>query len=133
MTKTVLLAPSLRDCVYAGPAGNLSIAKGQVTLKAAPVNCEVHLLELPIGLELVGVRVISSGLGEGVNASIALTETDVTDIEIKSTVDVSANAAHVYPITPVYLTSKKTLEVTLTGAEATGTLTVMPEYLSVGF
>ncbi|MGD6739665.1 hypothetical protein ACN08N_23540 [Photobacterium leiognathi subsp. mandapamensis] len=124
-----VIAPSMKDTVYAGAAGNLSVAFGEVTLKAAAANTEVSLLELPLGLKVIGVRIATAeGLGAGVSVDLKLGEA-----VIKSGVDVAAASAVVIPVQPVYLTEKTVLTAVVKGATATGAIAVMPEYVSVGF
>ncbi|MEI7340456.1 hypothetical protein WCT87_03045 [Pectobacterium brasiliense] len=43
-------APSMRDAVYQGPQGNLSLAESQIVLAAAAAGDIVELLEMPIGI-----------------------------------------------------------------------------------
>ncbi|MGF1727068.1 hypothetical protein [Photobacterium nomapromontoriensis] len=123
-----VIAPSMKDTVYAGAAGNLSVAFGEVTLKAAAAGTEVHVLELPIGLKIIGVRVATAGLGAGVKVDIKL-----GDAVIAADVDVAAASSVVKPVQPVYLTEKTVLVAVTKGGVATGTVAVMPEYVSVGY
>lgn len=124
-----VIAPSMKDTVYAGAAGNLSIAFGEVTLKAAAANTEVSLLELPIGLKVVGVRIATAeGLGAGVKLDLKLGET-----VIKAGVDVATESAVTIPVQPVYLKGKTVLTAVVKSAAATGSISIMPEYVSVGF
>ncbi|PSU19617.1 hypothetical protein CTM97_21040 [Photobacterium phosphoreum] len=124
-----VIAQTMRDTVYAGAAGNLSIAFGKVDVIAADVDTEIDTLELPIGLEVVGVRVATeSGLGEDVTLDIKLNNT-----VIASAVDVAMQGSVVIPIQPLYLVEKTVLTVIVRDAVATGSISVMPEYVSVGF
>ncbi|MEC6796775.1 hypothetical protein VXS03_06930 [Photobacterium sp. S4TG1] len=124
-----VIAQTMRDTVYAGAAGNLSIAFGKIDVKAAAVDTEIETLELPIGLEIVGVRVATeAGLGTGVTVDIKLNAK-----VIASAVNVAAQSSVVIPIQPFYLVEKTVLTVVVKGAVATGSISVMPEYVSVGF
>lgn len=124
-----VIAQTMRDTVYTGAAGNLSIAFGNVDVKAAVVGTEIDTLELPIGLKVVGVRVATeSGLGTGVTLDIKLND----DI-IVSAVNVAAKGSIVIPVQPIYLIEKNILTVVIKGAVATGSVAIMPEYVSVGF
>lgn len=124
-----VIAPSMKDTVYAGAAGNLSIAFGEVTLKAAAADTEVSLLELPIGLKVVGIRLVTEkGLGAGVTVDLKL-----GDAVINTGAEVAESCAVAIPVQPVYLTEKTVLTAVVKGADATGTIVVMPEYVSVGF
>lgn len=124
-----VIAQTMRDTVYAGAAGNLSIAFGNVDVKAAVVGTEIETLELPIGLEVVGVRVATeSGLGAGVTLDIKLNAKVIT-----SAVNVATQSSVVIPIQPFYLVEKTVLTIVVKGAVATGSVAIMPEYVSVGF
>ncbi|PSU24686.1 hypothetical protein CTM97_19340 [Photobacterium phosphoreum] len=124
-----VIAQTMRDTVYAGAAGNLSIAFGKIDVKAAVVDTEIEMLELPIGLEVVGVRVATeSGLGADVTLDIKL-----NNKVIASAVNVATQSSVVIPIQPFYLVEKTVLTVVVKGAAATGSVSVMPEYVSVGF
>lgn len=126
---TKFIAPSMQDTVYTGAAGNLSVAFGQVTLKAAAANTEVALLELPIGLKVVGVRIATAaGLGAGVKFDLKL-----NNVVIQAGIDVAAVSAVVIPVQPVYLKEKTVLTAVVKGAAATGSIAVMPEYVVVGY
>ncbi|AWK83830.1 hypothetical protein [Photobacterium damselae] len=125
---TKIIAPSMRDTLYAGPAGNLSIAMTGVTLKAAVMNTEVELIELPIGLNLIGLRVITSGLGSGVKVDIKAGQKI-----LMTELDVSIKKAISMTLDPVYLTETATLSLTIKGGTATGDISVLPEYISIGF
>ena len=126
---TKIIAQSMQDTVYAGAAGNLSVAFGQVTLKAAAANTEVALLELPIGLKVVGVRIATAaGLGAGVKFDLKL-----NNVVIQAGIDVAAVSAVVIPVQPVYLKEKTVLTAVVKGAAATGSIAVMPEYVVVGY
>ncbi|HIF9430176.1 hypothetical protein [Photobacterium damselae] len=125
---TKIIAPSMRDTLYAGPAGNLSVAVTGVTLKAAVTDTEVELIELPIGLNLIGLRVVTSGLGTGVKVDVK-----VGKKILATELDVSSKSAVTMAIEPVYLVDNTTLELVIKGGSATGDISVMPEYISVGF
>ena len=124
-----VIAPSMQDTVYAGAAGNLSVAFGQVTLKAAAANTEVALLELPIGLKIVGVRIATAeGLGAGVKFDLKL-----NNVVVQADIDVAAAGSVVIPVQPVYLQEKTVLTAVVKGAAATGSIAVMPEYVVIGY
>lgn len=124
-----VIAQTMRDTVYAGAAGNLSIAFGKVDLKAAVIGTEIETLELPIGLEVVGVRVATeSGLGAGVKLDIKLNNNVIV-----SAVNVAVKGSVAIPIQPLYLFEKTVLTAVVKGTIATGSVSIMPEYVSVGF
>lgn len=124
-----VIAPSMKDTVYAGAAGNLSVAFGEVTLKAAAANTEVALLELPIGLKVVGVRIATAaGLGAGVKFDLKL-----NSVVVQAGIDVAAASSVVIPVQPVYLQEKTVLTAVVKGAAATGSIAVMPEYVVIGY
>ena len=124
-----ITAPTMRDRVYAnGAHGNLSLEIGKVTLSAAAVDDVAELLEFPVGMKFVGVRVVSDGLGASVTVDIK-----VGDTVLVSDVDVSAAGSVIEACTPVYTEKKQSLTATIKGGAATGELIVMPEYLAVGY
>ncbi|WP_256384418.1 hypothetical protein [Photobacterium toruni] len=124
-----VIAPSMKDTVYTGAAGNLSVAFGEVTLKAAAANTEVSLLELPIGLKVVGVRIATAaGLGAGVKFDLKL-----NNVVVQADINVAAASSVVVPVQPVYLKENTVLTAVVKGAAATGSIAVMPEYVVVGY
>ena len=121
-------APSMADRIYIGAAGNLSVAESQVVLDGAAVNDVVEMVEMPIGLKVVGLRVVTDGLGAGVSVDIKAGNT-----VLKAGVNVSVASAAAIPVSPVYLEEKVPLTATIKGAAATGDLVIMPEYTVVGY
>lgn len=125
---TVRQSKTFHNTVYAGTHGNLSIAKLSLTAKAAAIDDVFEVVEMPIGVELTGLRLITAGLGASVTVDVAIGDTTIATGQ-----DVAGAAAIILAIEPVYLTAKETLSVTIKGGAATGTLTVMPEYVNVGY
>ncbi|UCZ75329.1 hypothetical protein LHK94_20460 [Dickeya zeae] len=122
-------APSMRDAVYQGPQGNLSIAEGQITLKAAAANDVVELLEMPIGMRIYGVDVISDALGANVTVEIKS-----GDKVLVAAAAHSAAVAKSVPIAPYSTaTDGEKITATIAGAAATGNLTVLVKYTAVGY
>ncbi len=114
--------------VYIGAHGNLSLEQAKLTANAAAVDDVFQVLELPVGLKVTGVRLITDGLGAGVTVDVKAGEHELVSAE-----DVSGETLLATPIKPVYLEEKLPLEVTIGGAEATGELVVMLEYVNVGY
>ncbi|MBP2845430.1 hypothetical protein J8655_08070 [Dickeya oryzae] len=122
-------APSMRDAVYQGPQGNLSIAEGQITLKAAAVNDVVELLEMPIGMRIYGVDVISDALGANVTVEIKS-----GDKVLVAAAAHSAAVAKSVPVAPyATIVDGEKITATIAGAAATGNLTVLVKYTAVGY
>ncbi|GKX50604.1 hypothetical protein [Budvicia aquatica] len=124
-------SPSLMNRIYQGPYGNLSVHKTYVLLKAAAANSVVELSELPIGMELLGIRILTTGLGTGVKVTVKS-----GDKELVKDVDVSAALATTTPVLPYYVgknESNEMLTATITGGAATGELNVLAEYSFVGY
>ncbi|KFK55261.1 hypothetical protein [Vibrio vulnificus] len=119
---------SFKNRVYVGAHGNLSLEEGKLTAAATPINDVFEVLELPIGLKLTGVRLVTAGMGAGVTVDVKVNETSLLAAESVAT----KTAKHI-PLAPVYLKEKGILTVTIKGAEATGELMVMPEYVNVGY
>ncbi|CNG28943.1 Uncharacterised protein [Yersinia enterocolitica] len=126
---TIIKAPSIGDAVYQGPQGNLSLAEGQIILKDAAVGDVIEFLELPIGMRIYGVSVVSEALGAGVT------------VEVKSgTTTLVAAASHTaavaknVPIVP-YSTQTADEKVTavIAGGAANGRLVVNILYVAVGY
>ncbi|WP_145517457.1 hypothetical protein [Yersinia mollaretii] len=66
----IIKAPTLADTVYQGPQGNLSLAEGRITLNdKVKVGDVIELLELPLGICIYGMSVVSH---EGVNLNLAI-------------------------------------------------------------
>lgn len=123
----IISAPTMHDRIYSGPTGNMSVEVGKAVLKAADGDV-IEYLELPIGLKLFGVRIVSAALGAGVTVDIK-----AGDTVLAADVDVSTAKAINIPFAPVYLKEKVILTATIQGGAATGELLVMPEYQSVGY
>jgi len=122
---------TIRNRIYAGGAhGNLSVAHGHALLAAAAIGDVIEVLEIPIGIKFIGVRVLSeSGLGSSVTATVK-----VGDKVLASAVNMSgANATVVKAIVPFSTVDKQKLTVTIAGAEATGDIQVIPEYVAEGY
>ncbi|WP_045589215.1 hypothetical protein [Vibrio vulnificus] len=124
----ILQSESFKNRVYVGAHGNLSLEEGKLTAAATPINDVFEVLELPIGLKLTGVRLVTAGMGAGVTVDVKVNETSLLAAE-----SVANKTAKHIPFAPVYLKEKGILTVTIKGAEATGELMVMPEYVNVGY
>ncbi|PJC87837.1 hypothetical protein CSW98_01555 [Vibrio sp. HA2012] len=120
-------APTMQDRIYVGTHGNLSVAKSKVALAAAAIGDVVEMLEVPIGIDIQGVRVSTTGLGAGVKGTVKLGDTT-----IKADLDLAAEAVVDIPC-DIYTKAKQNLTVTISGAAATGTLKVNPQYMAVGY
>ncbi|ELJ8482203.1 hypothetical protein FXE82_14110 [Vibrio cholerae] len=113
--------------VYVGAHGNLSLEEGKLSAKNTPIDTVFAVLELPIGLKLTGVRLVTNGLGASVSVDIK-----VNDIALALGEAVANKVAKQIPIKPVYLKDKGILNVTIKGGAATGELLILPEYVNVG-
>ncbi|PXW43470.1 hypothetical protein DFO54_111156 [Erwinia sp. AG740] len=122
-------APSMRDAVYQGPQGNLSIAEGQITLKAAAANDVVELLDMPIGMRIYGVDVISDTLGA--NVTVAINSGEHTLVAAASHAAAVVKSVPVVPYSTA--TDGEKITATIAGAAATGNLTVLVKYTAVGY
>ncbi|SIO96099.1 hypothetical protein [Vibrio spartinae] len=124
---TVISAPSMHDQLYVGTHGNVSVAKSKVTLLGAAVGDVIEMLDIPIGIEFIGLRIATSGLGEGVMADIRLGEILLAeDVDLSGEYSQSINCE-------AYTREKQKLTVTLKGDSATGTLQIRPEYIATGY
>ncbi|WP_277207076.1 hypothetical protein [Vibrio misgurnus] len=119
---------SMNNRVYVGAHGNLTLEEGKFTAKATPINDVFEVLELPIGLKLTGIRLVTNGIGASVTVDVRVNDTVLITGEA-----VSAKIAKLIPIAPLYLKEKGVLNVVIKGAAATGELLVMPEYVNVGY
>lgn len=121
-------AKTMRDTVYQGTHGNVSVAVGQVSLNAAAMDDVVQLLEMPVGMRIHTVDVISDALGA-----------DVT-IEIKSgqatLVPAAAHSSAVVKSVPIvpYTTADdgEIITAVIAGGAATGRLVVNVQYVAMG-
>lgn len=120
---------SIRNRIYAGGAhGNVSVAMGFASLNAAEVADVVNILEIPAGIQFLGVRVSTpAGLGTDVAVTVK-----VGDEVLASSVDVAAAATVVKTVVPFITTEKAKLTVTIAGGEATGDIHIIPEYVAIG-
>ena len=123
----IIKAPSMQDRVYVGAHGNVSIAKAKAVLAAAAIGTEVQLLELPIGMDVQGIRITTENLGASVTGTVK-----IGDKEIKTGVVLSSAATIDIPCDE-YLEEKAVLSITIAGAAASGTLKVNTTYLAVGY
>ncbi|OEE65855.1 hypothetical protein A1OO_08585 [Enterovibrio norvegicus FF-33] len=124
----VIKAPSMHDRMYVGAHGNVSLAFTGVELNAAAVDTLVEMIQVEIGINVIGLRVNTDGLGAGVKADITL-----GDEVLAMDVDVSQARTVALPIDTVYTMSKQVLMATLKGAPATGKLEINPEYVVKGY
>ncbi len=122
-------APSMRDAVYQGPQGNLSIAEGRITLNAAAVGDVIELLDMPIGMRICGVDVISDALGA--NTTVAIKSGDQSLVAAASHAAAVAKSVPVVPYSTVADGEKITA--TIAGGAATGNLIVLVKYTAVGY
>ncbi|KGA34237.1 hypothetical protein KU74_12235 [Pectobacterium brasiliense] len=122
-------APSMRDAVYQGPQGNLSLAESQIVLAAAAAGDIVELLEMPIGMRIHSVDVVSDALGAGV--TVVVKSGAHTLVAAASHADVVAKSVPVVPYSTV--TSGEKITATIAGGAATGRLVVNVKYVAVGY
>ncbi|RMZ61479.1 hypothetical protein, partial [Vibrio anguillarum] len=102
------------------------LEEGKLSAKNTPIDTVFAVLELPIGLKLTGVRLVTNGLGASVSVDIK-----VNDIALALGEAVANKVAKQIPIKPVYLKEQGILNVTIKGGVATGELLILPEYVNV--
>lgn len=124
----VIKAASMHDRMYVGAHGNLSLACTKAVLAAAAVGDTVEMIQVETGINIVGLRVNTSGLGVGVTADIKVGET-----LLAANVDLASASNLAIPTETVYTDSKQVLTATIKGAAATGTLEINPEYVVKGY
>ncbi|WP_224164883.1 hypothetical protein [Vibrio penaeicida] len=66
-----ITAPSMHDRMYVGTHGNVRYFAGAL-LQNVAVNDVVDLIEVPIGIKVMGVQIRSSGLGLNVKLILRL-------------------------------------------------------------
>ncbi|RLM26505.1 hypothetical protein BIY29_05450 [Brenneria alni] len=125
----IIQAPSIRDAVYQGPQGNLSIAESSVTLSAAAIGDVVELLEMPIGMRIYSVDVVSEALGADVTVTIK--SGDQTLVAAASHAAAVARSVPVSPYSTV--TAGEKITAVIAGGAATGRLVVNVKYVAVGY
>ncbi|AWK83557.1 hypothetical protein [Photobacterium damselae] len=124
-----IFAPSMGQAIYNGTSGNLSTAVAYVKLKATPQDTTIHMLDLPIGVEILWVDVVTKGLGAGAKLDIK-----VGDIELVGEQSVATKVALHNIIAPVHIKEHNTrLDVVTKGASATGELHVFLTYRFIGY
>ncbi|GLQ72909.1 hypothetical protein GCM10007932_22690 [Vibrio penaeicida] len=122
-----ITAPSMHDRMYVGTHGNVSVAFAGALLQNVAVNDVVDLIEVPIGIKVMGVQIRSSGLGLNVKLDLALGDTPLL-----SQVDVATAGVQTLPC-EAYTERKSVLRATITGGVANGELAVTPQYVAVGY
>ncbi|MNG55942.1 hypothetical protein D3C79_140140 [compost metagenome] len=124
-----IIAPSMRDAVYQGPQGNLSIAEGQIILAAAKAGDVVELLEMPIGMRIYSLDIVSDALGAGVTVAIKSGATTLVAAGSHA-----AAVAKVVPIVPYSTVADgEKITATLAGGDAAGRLVVNVKYVATGY
>ncbi|MFJ5427678.1 hypothetical protein ACIPUP_00720 [Pectobacterium actinidiae] len=122
-------APSMRDAVYQGPQGNLSLAESQIVLTAAAAGDIVELLEMPIGMRIYSVDVVSDALGA--NTTVAIKSGNQTLVVAASHAAAVVKSVPVVPYSTVV--SGEKITATIAGGAATGRLVVNVKYVAVGY
>ncbi|KHN49430.1 hypothetical protein [Pectobacterium fontis] len=122
-------APSMRDAVYQGPQGNLSLAESQIVLATAAVGDVVELLEMPIGMRIYAVDVVSDALGA--NTTVAIKSGNQALVAAASHAAAVAKSVPVVPYSTV--ASGEKITATIAGGAATGRLIVNVKYVAVGY
>ncbi|UJZ96346.1 hypothetical protein IHC87_17410 [Photobacterium damselae subsp. damselae] len=124
-----IFAPSMGQAIYNGTSGNLSTAVGFAKLKATPENSMVHLLDLPIGVEILWVDIVTKGLGAGVKLDVK-----AGNAELVVEQEAATNMASHNIVAPVYISEHNTrLDIVTKGASATGELHVFLTYRFIGY
>ncbi|HIF9272046.1 hypothetical protein [Photobacterium damselae] len=124
-----IFAPSLNQAIYSGASGNLSAAVAQVKLKAVEADSVIHLLDLPIGVQIIGFDLVTDGLGAGVKLELKAGNTVIATNQ-----DAGSKVAKCTPIKPIYIKEHDVqLDIVTTGAKATGDLLIFLKYCFVGF
>ncbi|KFX07283.1 hypothetical protein KP22_04120 [Pectobacterium betavasculorum] len=122
-------APSMRDAVYQGPQGNLSLAESQIVLAAAAVGDVVELLEMPIGMRICSIDIVSDALGA--NTTVAIKSGNQTLIAAASHATAVAKSVPIVPYSTA--ASGEKITATIAGGAATGRLFVNVKYVAVGY
>ncbi|WEF10304.1 hypothetical protein M9782_13865 [Pectobacterium actinidiae] len=122
-------APSMRDAVYQGPQGNLSLAESQIVLAAVAAGDIVELLEMPIGMRIYSVDVVSDALGA--NTTVAIKSGNQTLVAAASHAAAVVKSVPVVPYSTVV--SGEKITATIAGGAATGRLVVNVKYVAVGY
>jgi len=117
--------------------GNAAVQPSTIKLAAAAVNTVVEVFRLPVGAELYGIRVAHDALGAGVKLSVGIAFDEPeqglsAENHFAAVIDVAAKGGVVLPMHPVSFDFPVTITATITGAAATGKLTVTPEYQYLG-
>ncbi|MFJ5456282.1 hypothetical protein [Pectobacterium sp. CHL-2024] len=121
-------APSMRDAVYQGSQGNLSLAESQIVLAAAAGDI-VELLEMPIGMRICSIDVVSEALGAGVTVEVK--SGTHTLVAAASHADAVAKSVPVVPYSTA--DSGEKITATIAGGAATGRLVINVKYVAVGY
>jgi len=124
-------ALSIKRQVYQGEDGNLSVEIGDITLAAAgngAVGSVIEFIELPIGIQIVGVDIINEALGAGVTVAVSCGATVLVAAASKA-----AAGAATSPIFPYLTTDTQKVTAVIAGAAATGKLSIAVRYRAIGY
>lgn len=128
---------TFRNRVNNGTFGNLNKGVATANLAATAANDVVEVLRLEAGTLITGLSVHHEALGAstGIKVGIAYFSTeDGTDVNdaFATVADSSAAGTAVYAGVPLLFDVPTKLTVTVTGAAATGKVTIVPEYVYAG-
>lgn len=117
--------------------GNAAVQPSTAILAAAAAGTVIQVFRLPPGAELYGIRVSHDALGAGVKVSVGIAYDEPEHGEdaaghFAADIDVAAKGGSVVPMHPVSFDYPVTITATITGAAATGKLTITPEYQYLG-
>jgi hypothetical protein len=127
-----------RDVTYTGTFGTLSAVVYSYTFAAADIGDVALLGQIPENARVVGAIVTNAALGSStgikvgyrkVNSGDTLTEDDDA---FATDADTAAGASAAYYFAPIKNTVKTYLTCTVTGAAATGAVTVVLLYMFEG-
>ncbi|MEZ8965496.1 hypothetical protein AB6E53_02295 [Vibrio breoganii] len=114
--------------MYVGTHGNLSKEVLVVPLSTVADGGVVDVIEVPVGVNFVGMSIINEALGAGVKLTLTVDgKALVTDKDCAG----AGNSVEAFK--PVYTENKTYLTITVTGGEATGEVVLVPEYQSIGY
>lgn len=128
---------TFRNATANGTFGNLNKEIAFADLAADAVNDVTEVLRLEAGTTITGMAIHHGALGAGTGIKVGVSyfddEDGTADDDAFATIaDASAEGTKAYECLPITFEVPVKLTVTVTGAAATGRVTVVPEYIYKG-
>lgn len=122
---------------YRGAHGNLSLHTVTLSLAALAASGTAVLQEnVPLGTEVVGVRIISEALGASTSVKVDLVDANGASTALLTSTATTSTTVGAKPLKPVYIGDSGPSDLVLTNTgtgSATGEITIQIEYIYKGY